>query len=62
MDGMTFLQRADAAGLEVAIDGEQLRVCGPRQAEPLALDLIRHKAEVVAALGTYSPVERRPIR
>ena len=50
MDGLTLLRKAWAAGLAVQADGERLRIRGPRQAEPIAQQLIAHKAAVLSAL------------
>jgi len=50
MDGLTLLNRAHAAGLDVAADGDRLVIRGPRSAEAVARLLIEHKPEVLAAL------------
>jgi hypothetical protein len=58
MDGLTLLQHARAVGLRVSVDGDLLRVRGPRHAEPVALQLIANKPAVLAVLlasGCASP-------
>jgi hypothetical protein len=50
MDGVGLLNEARKAGLTVEVDGDKLRIRGPRRLEPLALTLLRHKADVVTAL------------
>jgi hypothetical protein len=50
MDSVTLLAEARKAGLEVTTDGERLIVRGPKQAEPVARQLLAHKAEVMAVL------------
>jgi hypothetical protein len=50
MDGLTLLRRAHAAGLSVAAEGDKLVIRGPRRAEPVALTLLNHKPDVLAAL------------
>jgi len=51
MDGLTILNEARAAGLEIKIDGDRLVVRGPRSAAPLAEQLLGMKQEVIALLG-----------
>ena len=46
-----LLDAAQAAGLAVRIEGEQLIVRGPRTQAALATRLLAHKAAVMAALG-----------
>jgi len=46
MDGLMLLKRARAAGLRVDVDGDKLRVIGPKRLEPLALEVLSHKAEL----------------
>lgn len=52
MVGLTLLAEARAAGLTVLADHGRLIVRGPREAEPLAHQLLAHKAEVLNALAT----------
>ena len=54
MDGLTLLQQARAAGLTVAVDGDRLRIRGPRRAEPMARRLLEQKPLVLAALSSSS--------
>ena len=51
MDGVALLEEARAAGLVVRSEGDNLVIRGPRDAEPLALSLIEHKAEVFPLMG-----------
>lgn len=58
MDGVTaLLTEAQAAGLRVRAEGDRLVIRGPKRAEPLALKLIEHKAEVLRLLA---PAPLRP--
>jgi hypothetical protein len=50
MDGITLLQDAQAAGLEVQADGDRLVIRGPKTADPIARRLLRFKALVLAAI------------
>jgi hypothetical protein len=52
MDALGLLQEATAAGLTVAVEGDKLKVRGPRSAEPIVRRLGERKAEVMAALAT----------
>ena len=52
---MTLLAEARAAGVRVGARGDQLVVRGPKTAEPLALRLLDHKPEVMAALSGGHP-------
>ena len=54
MDGLTLLHEARAAGLVVTVEGERLRIVGPKRAESLALRLLAHKAELLPVL-TFPP-------
>ena len=58
MDGLTLLANARSAGLVVEVQGRDLRIKGPKQAEGIARELIQHKAIVLAALS--SPVVASP--
>ncbi len=51
MDGVSLLQTAIMAGLEVTTDGYRLCIRGPRRAGRLARQLVEHKAEVLAILS-----------
>ena len=51
MDGVTLLREARHAGLDVGEDDGRLVVRGPRRLEPVALQLLAHKAGVLAALA-----------
>ena len=50
MDGVTLIEEARLAGLTVSAKGELLKVRGPKRAERIAQNLLRHKPEVLAAL------------
>ena len=62
MDGLSLLQEASSAGLKVRAEGDRLTIRGPRRAEAVARRLIRHKAEVLAALDPRyaNDVPQRP--
>lgn len=51
MDGLSLLREAKFAGLTVAVDGDLLRIRGPRRAETVAQRLLKHKLAVMAALA-----------
>jgi hypothetical protein len=60
MDGLTILQEAREAGLEITIDGERLVVRGPKSAAPIAERLLRMKQEIMAVIvGRNEAVEWR---
>jgi len=50
MDAVTLLERARAAGLSLEVDGDRLRVRGPKSAEPVVQLLAAHKAEIMRLL------------
>jgi hypothetical protein len=50
MDGLALIREAEAAGLNVRVDGDKLVIRGPRLAESIARRLIAHKPKVLAAL------------
>ena len=50
MDSIALLDVARKVGLQVTTDGQRLIVRGPKQAEPLARQLLAQKAEVMALL------------
>ena len=54
MDGLTLVQQAQAAGLTVAVEGDRLRIRGPRRSEPMARRLLEQKPLVLAALSSSS--------
>ena len=56
MSAQELLEQARKAGLDVAIDGERLRVRGSSQLADLALLLIEHKMEVLALLTPAPPL------
>ena len=51
MDGLALLREARAAGLSVVIEGDRLRVRGPKSAGDVAARLLAAKPAVLAALG-----------
>lgn len=55
MDGLTLVQRAKVAGLRLAVADGRLVVQGPRGAEPIARELLAHKAEILAVLEAAPP-------
>jgi hypothetical protein len=50
MDVLTLLREAREAGLHVQVEGDKLKVEGPRTAAPIVERLREHKAEVLAVL------------
>jgi len=50
MESVTLLDRARQAGLVVLRDGDRLTVRGPKRLADLAVHLLDHKVEVMAAL------------
>jgi hypothetical protein len=51
MDGVTLLRRAEEVGLHIEAADGQLRIKGPKAAEPLVRLLAEHKSEVLRALA-----------
>ncbi len=51
MGGVELLRQARDAGLYVQAEGDRLRIRGPKRLEPLALELLRCKAELLAVLS-----------
>ncbi len=51
MGGVELLRQARDAGLYVQADGDGLRIRGPKRLEPLALELLRCKVELLAILA-----------
>ena len=50
MDGLTLVQTATAAGLELRLDSGKLVIRGPKRLAALVAEVIQHKPEVMAAL------------
>lgn len=50
MDGLTLLNEARGSGLVVTVDGDRLKIRGPRHLEPLVQLMIAHKAAVIRGL------------
>ena len=57
MEVVSLLEKARAAGLSVDAEGEELVVSGPPGAEPIALQVLEHKASVMAHLGREDGVD-----
>lgn len=57
MDGMTLLRRAEQVGLRVEAAGDQLRISGPKGAEPVVRLLAEYKREVLRALAKMPEAE-----
>lgn len=51
MDGLTLLAEAAAAGLTVEVDGDRLRVTGPKSAAAIVRRIAEHKAAILAGLA-----------
>ena len=56
MDGVELLKEARTVGLTVVVEGERLRIRGPRSAEPVARRILDNKASVLAALHSGRPL------
>ena len=56
MDGLSLLERARQAGLEVRADGSRLLVTGPKRLEGLAQALLAAKAEILAELESEARI------
>lgn len=50
MDGLTLLRQAEQVGLRVEAAADQLRITGPKSAEPMVKLLAAHKPAVLRAL------------
>jgi hypothetical protein len=50
MEGLMLLERAQAAGLTIEADGDQLVIRGPRRADDVARLVLENKPAVQAAL------------
>src|SRR5687768_11086223 len=57
MDGMTLLRHAEEVGLRVEATGDQLKIRGPKSAEPVVKLLAKHKCEVLRALANLSKAD-----
>ena len=57
MDGLALLREAESAGLQVHAEGGKLIVRGPKSAEPIALRLIEHKADVLPLVAGVAAQE-----
>lgn len=55
MGGVTLLQQARQAGLNVEARGGKLRVTGPRHLESLARALLARKQEIMSLLDESNP-------
>ncbi len=53
MDILTLLDRAERAGLRLHLDGDALRVRGPREAGGIVAELRQHKPDIIAAWWTW---------
>ena len=63
MDGVSLLDEARAAGIDLRIDGERLVVRGPRSAEAMARRLLARKSEVMALMAhDDAPPGSAPVR
>ena len=51
MEGLDLLQRAQAAGLDMSVDGATLVIRGPRSADALARELLTHKGHLLTLLA-----------
>jgi hypothetical protein len=61
--GVSLLDEAAAAGVDLRIDGERLVVRGPRSAEAVAQRLLARKSEVMALMAhDDAPAGSAPIR
>lgn len=54
MDGLTLLADASAAGLRVWLDGDNLKLAGPKAAAPIVERLITAKPIIMAALRSQA--------
>jgi hypothetical protein len=57
--GLTLVQKARVAGLRLAVADGRLVVHGPRRSEPVARELLAHKADVLAVLVELSDPDAR---
>lgn len=53
MDALVLLNRAERAGLRVVLDGDALRVHGPKDAAGIVDELRRHKDDIIAAWWSW---------
>jgi hypothetical protein len=56
MDSIILLNQARAAGLTVTVEGDKLRILGPRRAEGIAKELLARKNEIMLALAGSTPL------
>lgn len=61
MDGLTLLDQARRAGLTVAVEGDRLRIRGPRAADAVARRLLADKPNVLAELRRLGAVAVYPV-
>jgi len=54
VDGLTLLRRAEQVGLRVEAAADQLKITGPKSAEPIVKLLAAHKPAVLRALQDAS--------
>lgn len=54
MDGLTLLRQAEQVGLRVEAAADQLKITGPKSAEPIVKLLAAHKPAVLRALQDAS--------
>jgi len=59
MEGLTLLQEAREAGLQIAVVGDSLEITGPKSAAPIVERIRQHKPEVLAALACCLACGRR---
>ena len=62
MDGLALIHRARDAGLRLEVAGNNLKITGPKQAEPLVRLLAQHKTQVLEALTNSRLRELRELR
>jgi hypothetical protein len=55
MGALNLLAKARAADLAVQVEGDQLDIYGPKQAETIVLLLLENKTAVMAALAAAEP-------
>jgi hypothetical protein len=62
MDGVTLILCARDAGLRLEVAGGDLRIAGPKEAEPLVKLLAEHKAQVLETLANTRLRKLRELR
>lgn len=60
MDSLILLHQARVAGLIVTVDGNRLKIRGPRQAEPVVKELIANKTAIIGALQAETQSRQVP--